>query len=113
MRGAKFIPAHLPQVPDRKSRCIMTLKTHAHNSEKVKPQSSEPYLTCTFGSDALVFPGLSHWEMLAIPIERRRQMFAEAVAARERRIKQRLPEKDVEAVFNDLEFDPLTGEVFP
>jgi len=73
-------------------------------------ESFEPYLTRAWdGGDALVFPGLSYWELQAIPIERRRQMFAEAMAARERRLEQRLeqrlPEKDMEAVFNDLEFE--------
>ncbi len=69
-------------------------------------ESFEPYLTrARDGGDALVFPGLSYWELQAIPIERRRQMFAEAMAARERRLEQRLPEKDMEAVFNDLEFE--------
>ena len=69
-------------------------------------ESFEPYLTRAWdGGDALVFPGLSYWELQAIPIERRRQMFAEAMAARERRLEQRLPEKDMEAVFNYLEFE--------
>ena len=67
--------------------------------------SSEPYLTSIYGADALVFPGMSYWEMQAIPIDRRRQMFSDAVADRKRRIEQRLPEKDVDVVFSDLEFD--------
>jgi hypothetical protein len=77
-------------------------------------ESFEPYLTSTWdGGDALVFPGLSYWELQAIPIDRRRQLFSDAVAARKRSVEQRLPEKDVKAVFNDLEFDSLTGEVSP
>ena len=75
--------------------------------------SFEPSLTRAWdGSDALVFPGMSYWTLQAIPIERRRQMFAEAVASRKQKVEQRLPEKDVAGVFNDLEFDPTTGEVF-
>jgi hypothetical protein len=74
---------------------------------------SEPYLTSIYGADALVLPGMSYWTMQAIPIERRRQMFADAVARRQQRLDQRLPAKDVEAEFDDLEFDDLTGEVFP
>jgi hypothetical protein len=77
-------------------------------------ESFEPYLTRTWdGGDALVFPGLSYWELQAIPIDRRRQLFADAVGLRKKKLEQRLPEKDVEAVFGDLEFDPMTGEVSP
>ena len=77
-----------------------TSSTHASSQRNVKSR---------FSYDGILrVGGLSHEELCSLSIEARRRMYLEAVEAE----RMRLPEDKVREVFNDLEFDPETGEVY-
>ena len=71
--------------------------------------SSNPENVKSYGRiEVLRLPGRSHEELLAMSVEARAGLYAEAEAA----ARNRLPYGEVGRVFSDLEFDLETGEVF-